>query len=59
MNNQMSSAKGTGFESRPGSCNEDFNRDILTRFMRESARYLQLDTVAIEGNHIPRKAHAH
>jgi hypothetical protein len=58
MNNQMSPAMGTGFESQRGSCNEDFTRDILTRFLSQSARYLELDTVAIEGNLIPSRASA-
>lgn len=60
MNNQMTSLKrSAGFENQQGFSNEAFYRDILTRFLRQSARYLELDGIAIEGNLIPCKARTH
>jgi hypothetical protein len=60
MNIQMTSPTwSTGLESQQGSSNEAINSDVVMEFLRLSARYLELDTVAIEGNLIPCKARAH
>ena len=60
MNKQMMSLKrSAGLESRQGTFNEATYRDIHTRFMRQSAHYLDLATRDIEGYLIPCKARAH
>ena len=57
MIEQMASHKrGAGFESRRNYGKEAFYSDLHTRFLRQSARYLGLDMVTIEGNLIPCKA---
>ena len=60
MNIQMTSPmRSAGLEKLQGSNNEDFYRDVVMRFLHLSAHYLELDTVAIEGNLTPCKARAH
>lgn len=60
MNIQMTSPmKSAGLVRQQGSGNEAFYSDVVTEFLRLSARYLELDTVAFEGNLIPCKASAH
>ena len=60
MNIQMTSPmRSAGLERQQGLGNETFYRDVVTRFLHQSARYLELDAVAIEGNFIPCKARAH
>ena len=60
MNVQMTSAiRNAGLERLQASNNEGFYSDVVSRFLHLSAHYLELDTVAIEGNLIPCKARAH
>ena len=60
MNIQMTSpTRSVGLESQQGSGNEAFYSDVVTEFLRLSVRYLELDTVKIEGSLIPCKARAH
>ena len=60
MNNQiMPVNRSAGFESQQGFGNEALYEDIHAWFLYESARYFELDTVAIEGNLISCKASAH
>jgi len=60
MNIQMTSpTRNAGLERLQGSGNEDFYRDVVISFLSLSAHYLELDTVAIEGNLFPCKARAH
>ena len=60
MNIQMTSPmRSAGLERQQGSGNEAFYSDMVTEFLNLSARYLELDTVAIEGNLIPCKARTH
>jgi len=59
MNIQMTSpTRNAGLERLQDMDNEDFYRDAVMRFLSLSAHYLELDTVAIEGNLIPCKARA-
>ncbi len=60
MNIEMTSpTRSAGLARQQGSGNEAFYSDVVTEFLRLSVRYLELDTVAIEGNLIPCKARAH
>ena len=60
MNTQMTSPmRSAGSERHEATGNEAFYSEIVTEFLRVSARYLELDTVAIENNITPCKPRAH